>query len=339
MATNKGNIINRIQKWMDTLAGQTFMNYAYSWGAAVVILGTLFKLLHLSGANLMLCIGMGTEVFVFIVSGFERVTEKVLDSATGEPGAALTQEAVEGLTAAAAAANAGGGAVIGGGPIVMPGGGAVEEGEAAAAFSGGAGGAGGGTIIIGGGVPVAAGAPGEMPVGVPTGGTISPEALAQGESLSATAANLAAAGQAAAQAQLALSQLQGGSAINPAQISATDPAAIEEAVKNYAEELTELTEVLGRVKAQAARMSTDSEEMENLNRTLTGIATVYELQLRNISKQVSTIEQIDEQTRRMARQIEELNDVYARMIQALTINMKPIVPPADDTPKGKKQEE
>ena len=70
--------------------------------------------------------------------------------------------------------------------------------------------------------------------------------------------------------------------------------------------------MLVRVKEQAARMSTDSEEMENLNRTLTGIATVYELQLRNISKQVSTIEQIDEQTRRMAQQIEELNNVYAR---------------------------
>ena len=54
---------------------------------------------------------------------------------------------------------------------------------------------------------------------------------------------------------------------------------------------------------------------------ITGIATVYELQLRNISKQVSTIEQIDEQTRRMAQQIEELNNVYARMINALTINM------------------
>jgi hypothetical protein len=36
---------------------------------------------------------------------------------------------------------------------------------------------------------------------------------------------------------------------------------------------------------------------------------------------VSTIEQIDEQTRKMAGQIEELNKVYARMIQALTVNM------------------
>ena len=79
--------------------------------------------------------------------------------------------------------------------------------------------------------------------------------------------------------------------------------------------------MLSRVRKQAERMTTDSEEMENLNRSLTGIATVYELQLRNISKQVGTIEQIDEQTRRMAQQIEELNNVYARMIGALTINM------------------
>ena len=94
--------------------------------------------------------------------------------------------------------------------------------------------------------------------------------------------------------------------------------------------MTQLTEVLGRVKIQAERMSTDSEEMENLNRTLTGIATVYELQLRNISKQVSTIEQIDEQTKRMAKQIEELNNVYARMIAALTVNMGSNMPPASN---------
>ena len=51
-----------------------------------------------------------------------------------------------------------------------------------------------------------------------------------------------------------------------------------------------------------------------------------------ISKQVGTIEQIDEQTRRMAQQIEELNNVYARMIGALTINMGN-VPPAAQSEK------
>ena len=262
-------IIYKIQKWMDTMAGQTFMQYAYSWGAAIVILGTLFKLTHLPGANLMLFIGMGTEVLVFVLSGFERVTERL-----DEPGTATTQQAV------------------------------APQGS---------------TVIVGAGTPVAPAS--GVVIGSPVA-NLDPEALAHGAALSAAAANLASAGQAAAEAQLALSQLKsGGLSVDPAQIKATDPAAIEEAVKNYTEELTELTEVLSRVKVQAARMSTDSEEMENLNRTLTGIATVYELQLRNISKQVSTIEQIDEQTRRMAGQIEELNKVYARMIQALTVNM------------------
>ena len=262
-------IIYKIQRWMDTMAGQTFMQYAYSWGAAIVILGTLFKLTHLPGANIMLFVGMGTEVLVFILSGFERVTEKA-EEPVGET--AYQHSAPQG-----------------------------------------------GTVIIGGSAPMVGGS--AIVSGAPIG-NVDPEALAHGAALSAAAANLASAGQAAAEAQLALSQLKsGGLSVDPNQMKATDPAAIEEAVKNYAEELTELTEVLSRVKAQAARMSTDSEEMENLNRTLTGIATVYELQLRNISKQVSTIEQIDEQTRKMAGQIEELNKVYARMIQALTVNM------------------
>ncbi len=281
-------IIYKIQKWMDTMAGQTFMQYAYSWGAAIVILGTLFKLTHLPGANIMLFVGMGTEVLVFVLSGFERVTEKAEEPA----GETKYQQAVP----------------QGGGTVII----------------------GGGVPVTGGGVPVTGGA--TIVAGSPIA-NVDPEALAHGAALSAAAANLASAGQAAAEAQLALSQLKsGGLSVDPNQIKATDPAAIEEAVKNYAEELTELTEVLSRVKVQAARMSTDSEEMENLNRTLTGIATVYELQLRNISKQVSTIEQIDEQTRKMAEQIEELNKVYARMIQALTVNMgvAPVQSPATE---------
>ena len=276
-------IIYKIQKWMDTIAGQTFMQYAYSWGAAIVILGTLFKLTHLPGANIMLFVGMGTEVFVFILSGFERVTDKS-EETTHE---AVAQQPV----------------VIPGTPVVMS--------NAAGA------------------VPVAPVVVGNAPTT-----PIDSEALAQGAALSAAAASLASAGQAAAEAQLALSQLKSGSmGADPAQIRATDPAAIEEAVKNYADELIELTEVLSRVKTQTARMGTDSAEMENLNRTLTGIATVYELQLRNISKQVSTIEQIDEQTRKMASQIEELNGVYARMIQALTVNMG-MTPGQMPTPKA-----
>lgn len=79
MAYSNYNIIYRLQKWIDSVAGQTFLNYAYSWGASIVILGTLFKLTHLPGANLMLYIGMGTEVIVFFISAFDRPFDKTAD--------------------------------------------------------------------------------------------------------------------------------------------------------------------------------------------------------------------------------------------------------------------
>ena len=72
----KINIVVRLQHWMDSVPGQTFLNYAYSWGAAIVILGALFKLTHLSGGDFMLFIGMGTEVVVFFLSAFDRPFDK-----------------------------------------------------------------------------------------------------------------------------------------------------------------------------------------------------------------------------------------------------------------------
>lgn len=76
---SKFNIVYRLQKWLDSVPGQTFLNYAYSWGAAVVILGALFKLTHLPGANLMLYLGMGTEAIVFFLSAFDRPFDKTAD--------------------------------------------------------------------------------------------------------------------------------------------------------------------------------------------------------------------------------------------------------------------
>lgn len=43
----------------------------YGWGAAVVILGALFKINHYTGANEMLIIGLGTEAIIFFFSAFE----------------------------------------------------------------------------------------------------------------------------------------------------------------------------------------------------------------------------------------------------------------------------
>ena len=71
IVNKKRDFGQKLQDFMASYRGKVIMNYAYSWGAAIVIAGTLFKLTHLPGANLMLWIGMGTEVLVFFISAFD----------------------------------------------------------------------------------------------------------------------------------------------------------------------------------------------------------------------------------------------------------------------------
>jgi gliding motility-associated protein GldL len=52
---------------------KTTMNFVYGIGAAVVIVGALFKILHLKGADLMLSVGLLTEAAIFVISAFEPV--------------------------------------------------------------------------------------------------------------------------------------------------------------------------------------------------------------------------------------------------------------------------
>ncbi len=275
---SKLNIIYRLQKWMDSVPGQTFLNYAYSWGAAIVILGTLFKLTHIPGANFWLFLGMGTEVFVFFLSAFDRPFDKTADGMDLPTHLNLDNEEVtEGNEEAAQVAAAAQ-------PVVT----------------------GGGTIIIGGGAVGGSGQAGDTSR---TSGT------------SQTAVDT----EAIAAVSSSVSKMSGvsGEAVLPSM----NPE-LEEATTNYVEELKRLTEMLSNVSRQSERLATDSEEMENLNRTLTGICKVYELQLKSASSQIGTIDEINEQTKKMADQIAELNKIYQRMIDAMTVNMPkaPLVP-------------
>ena len=220
---SKYNIVYRLQKWMDSVPGQTFLNYAYSWGASIVILGTLFKLTHLPGANFFLFLGMGTEVFVFFISAFDRPFDK-------------TTEGME--------------------LNLHPG----EEKMAAGVVS---------------------------------------DKVSKVSSVSAVSTTPIV------------------SSISAASINTE----LEMATNRYVEELKRLTETLSKVSEQSQKLTTDSEEMENLNRTLTGICKVYEIQLKSASSQIGTIDEINEQTRKMAAQIAELNKIYARMIEAMTAKM------------------
>ena len=284
---SKFNIVYLLQKWMDSVAGQTFMNYAYSWGAAVVILGTLFKLTHLPGANTMLFIGMGTEVFVFFISAFDRPFDKTQDG---------RELATDSQLAAALAEQDG----------------AEITGDAVTASQAPAGN--GGTIIIGAGVvPNVAGTQAaavaapqvNAPITAPTSDTTVSEATVSSVPTGDNIPNVTSVAPTPAPA-----------------VTAETAQAMEAATTTYVDRLNELNELLLKVGAQTERITTDSEEMENLNRTLTGIARIYEMQLKSASQQINTQDEINDQTRKMAAQIAELNSIYARMIDAMKAGQK-----------------
>lgn len=75
--------------------GQRFFNFAYSIGAAVVIWGALFKILHLPGGNALLSLGMGTEVLMFLLTAFDR-PPKTYEWEKAFPALRDEEEAVEG---------------------------------------------------------------------------------------------------------------------------------------------------------------------------------------------------------------------------------------------------
>lgn len=313
---SKFNIVYHLQKWMDSVPGQTFLNYAYSWGASIVILGALFKLTHLPGANFMLFAGMGTEAFVFFLSAFDRPFDKTADGRdipthvteeyleTGKVTYGETEEA-----AASAASGSSSAASVSGTPV-----------------------SGGQTIIIGGG-SFSGGAGVSAASSSSVAGSESEGAEQIDESVAAAVApgaGFSENGAAVAGATMTGGSVVGGSVAggNTAWVSGQQGVTPEmaDAQNNYVEELKKLVETLEKVNEQSTRLTRDSEEMENLNRTLTGISKVYEMQLKGASQQIGTIDQINEQSRKMAQQIEQLNKIYARMIEAMTVNMRAAAP-------------
>ena len=276
---SKYNIVYHLQKWMDSVPGQTFLNYAYSWGASIVILGTLFKLTHLPGANLMMFVGMGTEVIVFFLSAFDRPFDKTQDGRElpthydmeGEYGGEATaSSAMHNVNAAVYNTNT-----------------VASNANATASNAN----------------PAA------------------PNANAAAYNINNVENAQSAQGTPVAGANIIIGGTPGAQTLD----MGTTPemaSQLADAQTGYLEELKRLTETLQKVSEQSVRLTRDSEEMENLNRTLTGICKVYEMQLKGASQQIGTIDEINEQSRRMAQNIEQLNSIYARMIEAMTVNMQ-----------------
>ena len=269
MEQNK-SMISRFQDFLETQKGQTILNYLYSWGAAIVILGALFKLTHISGADLMLFIGMGTEVLTFIVNGFERQSSSNSDEAPS---------------------TAGGPVIIGGAPVV-------------------------GSAV---------------PVGTDGVGSATAAPQLDADALNAMA-NIAAANAAVAAAQ-GNAASAGAAVAGSNAVAATQPVVpvvdgkvdvpeLQQVTQDYVEKLRELTESFQHISDQSSQLEASADEVERLSRNLTSINTIYEMHLKSLGSQIGNIDLVNEQTRRMAEQIEELNQVYDRMLQSMTVNMK-----------------
>ena len=346
----KLNIVTRLQHWMDSVPGQTFLNYAYSWGAAIVILGALFKLTHLKGGNIMLFVGMGTEAVVFFLAAFDRPFDKTeigkelphdfesdeeIERAEGlttetapdvaaQPGIAAPAAPAQPLAAAQAAAFA---------PQWAPAAPGYAPQTSVAAATTGA-------------LPETAAAPGTpLPQQPATTAQAASETAQVAETTAQaidaaaqttadtpqTAAPFVAAHYQTAEGQRALEE--GAQRLAEIVRLANDELLrrtqavlspeMEEATEEYIEKLRTLNETLAKVDEQSARLTRDSQEMENLNRTLIGINKVYDLHFASISRQVTTIEEINAQTRDLAAKIEEVNQIYARMVQTLNIMGNP----------------
>lgn len=229
----KKGVFEKFQDYLDTAKGRVLLNYLYSWGAAIVILGALFKLTHRGGADIMLFLGMGTEVLVFFISGFEKPFIP-------------NQEEDEN-----------------------------DDIQSAPAIRGG-------NIII-----------------------------TQGQPVQPTMNNI--------QEQPTINTIP-SQGVEP-NVSNLNVDGVELVTANYLERVKDLTEKMERICKQSEKMEQSAEELETLTRNLISINTFYQMQLRSASTQMDNMDRASEQTRNMVFQIEELNRVYARMVEAMKVNI------------------
>ncbi|MDR0395396.1 MAG: gliding motility protein GldL [Tannerella sp.] len=378
--------LNRLEMFFSSQRGKRVLGFCYSIGAAVVIIGALFKILHLPSANLILTIAMVTEAMVFVLSGFERPSseyhwEEVFpvlssknpldrpDFAGGGGGGAV----VVGDGAGNFGGEGGGGAVIvgEGGAGNFGGGG----GGGTVVVGGGAGNLGGGMVVIGGvpGVAATGGAPGVAPTGGAPGVAATETQPASQPAPQPSPQHLVNAGMATMGLNISEkdSEMLAESIkkLNSAAEEISKMADLTEATQAYIEQIAtvsrnlekfnEITCSLGDVSdtfinsckaiSGFAEEGTEEkpksyvEQMSKLNDNISGLNQFYETQLSGLRSQMETVYQINaglnrirdlydssivdsaafrNENERMAQLLTQLNQVYSRLLQAMTVNIQ-----------------
>lgn len=343
---------NIVEKFLSRDQGKRFFQFFYSWGAAIVIMGALAKLMHwpYNLGNILLSVGMITEFFVFFISAFDRPPKEykweevfpVLDSKDPEDRPAFGRG--------------------GDGSVIIAGGGGDASGDAVAgrvASSGGmvggisgpvilGGGSGGGSVSQGG--RVNADSEVEVPLtdgqikksfGIPSNVNISEEDT---NALTASIKKLSGAAE----------QLAKMSELTDATQQYLDQMSLmAEGMQKFSQVTNNLTEVSDTLLTSYKSITDNSDEitenskgyiqqMDSLNKNIGQLNTIYEMQLHSVSSQMDAVSRINaglsrikemyegsvvdssvfrSETEKMTQQIASLNMVYSRLLNAMTMNM------------------
>jgi uncharacterized protein YukE len=334
---------NALEKFLASEGGRRFFHVTYSIGAAVVLLGALFKLNHYPFGNTVLLIGLGTEVFIFLISAFDRPIkeypwEEVFPEFASpeqikqnrlyeehklqreQQGSVAESNSIDGIDTHASAP----------GNVTT-----YYPSKAADSLSEATLGGGISQVFVDHGSSIQ----GKQVVAVP----VPPVASGSGEPA------LSSVGEAG-------SSPSGGFTPDMASASENYISQVNRMSENV-EKFNDLTQSLNQlsdVLANSFKHITDNSEgigvstkgyvaqMENLNRNISGLNTIYEIQLKGVSSQINAIDQINSgldrikglyegaipdsavfraETEKLAQQLKDLNLVYARMLQAMTVNM------------------
>jgi uncharacterized protein YukE len=329
----------KLGHFIGSYKGKTIFNFCYGFGASLAILGTLFKLLHLGGANIALAIGLGTEVFIFALSAFEPPFRNYRWE---EVFPVLKTHSEEDRPAFGPGGTPGGPVIINGQPTegitAKPGS------EQAASFTG--------TVQTG----VFTGPPTTPPPGTILGNA-SPGYGAAGIT------SMGPFSQATLSEEETKTLSESIKRMSEAVAHLNNLADIIQVSEKYLQQLSDMTENLNRFSAATASLAEVSdillqsyrnitensdtvsensrgyvEQMAVLNKNLTGLNTIYEIQLKSISSQIDTIDRVNkgllqlrdmyegslegserfkEGTDQMAENLSKLNKVYTRMLEAM----------------------
>lgn len=307
---------NIIEMFLSSEKGKRVLNFCYSWGASVVIIGALFKLLHLPYANQILFVAMITEAAVFFISAFERPNDEyhwedvfpVLKSKNPLDRPDFSK---------GSKANGGNGIQVGG--VVMNMGNDMSSNTSAVS-----------------------GAAAAASLGLNVTEEDTRNLSDSIKKLSGAAEQISKMAELTEATQKYLEQL----------------SSMSEQMEKFSQVTNSLTSASDTLLNAYQHISDNSDgisqnskgyvqQMEALNQNISGLNAVYEAQLRSISMQIENIEQINaglsrikdmyngsvvdssvfrSETEKMTQQLAQLNQVYSRLLQAMTINMAPQQP-------------